>query len=83
MYKEFHGKIATKMLIIILSERWISGDFCFFLNILFDFFFAMNMFSLYQEEKTIDFSLLWKGKIGQILEAVCLSRNIPSIIHKQ
>ena len=82
MHKELHGRVATEMLIVVLSERWISGNFYFFLSMLFDFL-AMNMFSLYQEEKAIDFSLLWKGKIGQTPEAMCLCRDIPYIIHEQ
>ena len=38
MHKELHGRVATEMLIVVLSERWISGNFYFFLRMLFGFF---------------------------------------------
>lgn len=76
--------MGTEMLIVVLSERWISGDFYFFPQCSICLFvclfvLAMTLFNLYQEEKAIEFSSLWGGEI----KAVCLSRGISYIIHKQ
>lgn len=68
IHKELWERMVTEMLIVFLSERWISGDFYFFLKVLFDFFLLllllMNMFNLYGKENTIDFSSLWEGRNG-------------------
>lgn len=75
MHKELHEKMVIEMLIVVLSESRFQVTFIVFLNVLFDFFFAINMFNLYQEKKV--------GEIGGMLKTVCLSRDIPYIIDKQ
>lgn len=59
IHKELWERMVTEMLIVFLSERWISGDFYFFLKVLFDFFFIVAFVNEYVQ-------FIWEGKHNRL-----------------